>query len=69
MTTATVRGKSDLFLAHSVLDAFGIPTLVVWDNNSGVDQRAIATRTQKLRSTGEMRELTEVDVSSSRATM
>jgi len=58
ITATAVRGKTDLFLAHAVLDAFGIPVLVVWDNDSMVDARMIERRETKNRSAGRQGGLT-----------
>jgi putative ATP-dependent endonuclease of OLD family len=58
ITATAVRGKTDLFLAQAVLAAFDIPTLVVWDNDSRVDERAIERKLQKLIDAGQPRALT-----------
>lgn len=62
ITATSVRGKTSLFLPHAVLKAFGIPTLVVWDNDSNVDVRAAAKKQEKLKRSGDNRELTEQEL-------
>lgn len=62
ITATAVRGKDDLFLAHAVLEAFDIPTLVVWDNDSGVHERMAAKKLAKLRQGGDKRELTQEEL-------
>ncbi|MFT2750290.1 ATP-dependent nuclease [Clavibacter sp. Sh2036] len=57
VTTTAVRGKTDLFLAESVLSAFSIPTLTIWDNDSNTDKRVEARLIKALRDKGDPREL------------
>ncbi|MBF4600579.1 AAA family ATPase [Frigoribacterium sp. VKM Ac-1396] len=62
VTATAVRGKSDLFLAHAVLEAFQIPTLMVWDNDSDLHTRMATRKQAKLRLAGEARELTSAEL-------
>ncbi|MWJ18755.1 DUF2813 domain-containing protein [Clavibacter michiganensis subsp. michiganensis] len=62
VTTTAVRGKTDLFLAEAVLTAFGIPTLTVWDNDSGMDERIRRKLLRKLEASGDKRALTDSEI-------
>jgi predicted ATP-dependent endonuclease of OLD family len=42
ITVATAAGKGHMFTAHSILKNMGIPTLVVFDNDSGCRKRTLA---------------------------
>lgn len=41
ITVASAAGKGHMFTAHSILKNMGIPTLVVFDNDSGCRQRTL----------------------------
>lgn len=62
ITATAVKGKTDLFLAKTVLDAFSIPTLMVWDNDSGAATRAAEKKLDKLAKAGTPRILTQLEM-------
>lgn len=59
ISVASAGGKSDLFLPHAVLTAFGIPVMVVFDNDSDMKTRSIA---RKKRKNGSQNELTPAEL-------
>lgn len=70
ITVCSMQGKTQLILGHAVLEELGIPALVVFDNDSAIEQQTIEEMRGKIRDAGENRELTgdELNCASKKAT-